>query len=139
VRLYDYGTNQAICVGHMHGLRDLRGKLDTPERRVQAERLVALVRTVAEDDDPLIVGGDFNVEPGSETFGVLAGLGLTDLVTSHGHAGTRTSHYTKPGRFADYLLVNDRVAVREFSVVTTPEVSDHCPLVLELDVNAPPS
>lgn len=46
-------------------------------------------------------------------------------------ASTRTSHYAKPGRFADYMLVNARVAVRSFSVVTYPEVSDHCPLVLE--------
>jgi endonuclease/exonuclease/phosphatase family metal-dependent hydrolase len=133
VRLYDYASERAVCVAHMHGLRDLRGKLDTPERRVQAERLVALVRSVAEKGDPLVVGGDFNVEPTSETFEVLAGLGLVDLVTGHGHAGTRTSYYSKPGRFADYLLVNEWVAVRRFSVVTTPEVSDHCPLILDLE------
>jgi endonuclease/exonuclease/phosphatase family metal-dependent hydrolase len=137
VRIYDYVTNQAICVGHMHGLRDLRGKADTPERRAQAERLAALVRTVAEEGDPVIVGGDFNVEPGSETFAVLAELGLVDLVTIHGHTSTRTSYYTKPGRFADYLLVNELVSVKEFSVVTAPEVSDHCPLVLDLDSTAP--
>jgi endonuclease/exonuclease/phosphatase family metal-dependent hydrolase len=30
------------------------------------------------------------------------------------------------------MLVNDRVEVRSFTVVTDPEVSDHCPLLLEI-------
>jgi endonuclease/exonuclease/phosphatase family metal-dependent hydrolase len=78
------------------------------------------------------VCGDFNVEPGSETFDVLAKIGLTDLVTTRGFEGTRSSHYGKPGRFADYMLVNKNVGVRDFAVVTEPEVSDHCPLTLEI-------
>ena len=36
------------------------------------------------------------------------------------------------GRFADYLLVNRPEEVAGFAVVYEPEVSDHCPLVLEL-------
>jgi endonuclease/exonuclease/phosphatase family metal-dependent hydrolase len=53
-------------------------------------------------------------------------------VTARGFKGTRTSHYKKPGRFADYMLVNQSEAVRRFEVVDSPEVSDHCPLVLEV-------
>lgn len=132
VRLYDYARDRMVCVAHMHGLRDLNGKLDTPERLVQAERLRDLVLTVAQPDDPLIVCGDFNVEPGSATFAVLGEIGLTDLVTTRGFAGTRTSHYRKPGRFADYMLVNRQVTVESFTVLVEPEVSDHCPLVLEM-------
>ena len=30
------------------------------------------------------------------------------------------------------MLVNQNVEVREFTVVTAPEVSDHCPLILEI-------
>jgi endonuclease/exonuclease/phosphatase family metal-dependent hydrolase len=78
------------------------------------------------------VCGDFNVLPGSSTFEVLADLGLSDLVTGRGHADTRTSHYAKPGRYADYMLVNDAVRVSSFDVVAAPEVSDHRPLLLEL-------
>ena len=106
--------------------------MDTPERRAQAERLTDLVKQVAEPDDPLIVCGDFNVEPGSETFAVLAKIGLTDLVTNRGFEGTRSSYYRKPGKFADYMLVNQHVPIRHFTVVTEPEVSDHCPLVLDI-------
>jgi len=132
LRLYDYTRNRAICIAHMHGLRDLNGKMDTPERLAQAHRLAELVSRVAEPDDPLIVCGDFNVEPDSETFRILANIGLHDLVTAGGFGGTRNSHYQKPGKFADYMLVNRKVEVCGFAVVNTPEVSDHCPLILEI-------
>lgn len=132
VRVFDYRKARFVCVAHMHGLRDLSGKGDTPARAAQAEKLAELVRSTASPDDALVVCGDFNVEPGSRTFEILGQLGLVDLVTTRGFEGTRTSHYIKPGRFADYLLVNGLVAVADFTVVNEPEVSDHCPLVLEL-------
>jgi endonuclease/exonuclease/phosphatase family metal-dependent hydrolase len=132
VRVYDYAHDRAVTVAHMHGLRDLvAGKADTPERLAQAEALAGLVRSVAGADDAVVVCGDFNIEPGSATFGVLGAIGLQDLVARYGITSTRTSHYGKPGRFADYMLVNRRVEVAEFTVVAAPEVSDHCPLVLQ--------
>jgi len=133
VRVFDYGRGGPVTIGHMHGLRDLAaGKADTPERLAQARALARLLDAVAQPGDPVVVCGDFNIEPQSETFAVLGQIGLADLVRRYGITGTRTSHYAKPGRFADYMLVNDQVEVGAFTVVTTPEVSDHCPLVLEL-------
>lgn len=132
VRVFDYAGGRPVTIGHMHGLRDLAaGKADTPERRAQAEALARLLRVVAGPEDAVVAAGDFNIEPGSETFAVLGAIGLKDLVHRYGVTSTRTSHYAKPGRFADYMLVNGRVEVREFTVVTAPEVSDHCPLLLQ--------
>ena len=130
VRIYDHVVGRAVSVTHMHGLRDLAGKMDTPERAAQAQRLRELSDTVSAPDDLRVVCGDFNVEPGSETLAVLEAAGLVELVTARGFGGTRTSHYTKPGRFADYMMVSDPGAVQRFAVVRDPEVSDHCPLVL---------
>jgi endonuclease/exonuclease/phosphatase family metal-dependent hydrolase len=76
--------------------------------------------------DLVVVCGDFNLLPGSETFGV---LGLTDLV---GTADTRTSHYRKPVRHASYLLVSDPAAVERFEILAAPEVSDHRALILDI-------
>ena len=131
-RVHDYARDRPVTIAHMHGLRDLGGKGDTPERLQQAHRLVELVSRVAEAGDAIVVCGDFNVEPQSQTFAILGQLGLADLVTGGGFAGTRTSHYGKAGRFADYLLVNAAVEVLDFKVVTTPEVSDHCALVVTI-------
>ena len=132
VRVWDYGTHRALSVTHMHGLRDLNGKRDTPERADQAKRLLNLSRCLAEPDDLTVICGDFNVEPDSETLSILSDAGFAELVTGRGFNSTRTTHYKKPGRFADYMLINREEAVKRFDVIHDPEVSDHCPLVLDV-------
>jgi len=132
VRVWDHAAGRAVSVTHMHGLRDLAGKMDTPARAAQARKLLALSRQLGAPGDITVICGDFNVEPDSETLALMAEAGLTELVTARGIESTRTSHYKKPGRFADYMLIDRPEAVARFDVVTAPEVSDHCPLVLEL-------
>lgn len=132
VRVYDYSTNRTISVSHMHGLRDLNGKMDTVERAEQARRLLDLSNQVSEPEDVVVICGDFNVEPGSETLRILADTGMCELVTAGGFASTRSAQYKKSGRYADYMLINDVTAVKKFDVIYDPEVSDHCPLVLTL-------
>jgi hypothetical protein len=123
------GPDRVVTVVQLHGLRDPAGKGDTPARRAQAERLAELVDDVRRPGDVTVVCGDLNLLPTSETFQVLGGLGLVDLVRE---AGTRTSYYGKPVRHASYLLVSDPSAVRHFEVLAEPAVSDHCALVLDL-------
>lgn len=132
VRVFDYRSNRPVSVTHMHGLRDLRGKMDTPERAAQARKLRDLSRHMSEPDDLAVICGDFNVEPNSQTLSILSDAGMTELVTGRGFKGTRNTQYKKPGRFADYMLINREDAVESFDVVYDPEVSDHCPLILEI-------
>ncbi len=132
VRLYDFNSKSSVTICHMHGLRDLSGKQDTKDRIVQASRLIALVQAVAQPEDKVVVCGDSNILPESKTFEMFAEFGLKDLVTGRGHKSTRTSAYKKSGKFADYMLVNDALAGAKFDIVRTPEVSDHCPLVLTI-------
>lgn len=129
VRLAIGGALGALRVAHLHGLRDPAGKHDTPARAAQAERIVALLGALGAADEPLILCGDLNLLPGSATFDRLGRLGLRDLV---GRADTRTSHYHRAPRSADYLLVTPDVPVARFEVVREPEVSDHRPLRLDL-------
>ena len=132
LRVVDPATGNPVTIAQMHGLREVSGKADTPARHAQADALVALIQRVWSGSEPLIVCGDFNVLPDSVTFDALARLGLRDLVTANGFSDTRTSHYAKPGRFADYMLVTADVAVKAFDVVAQPEVSDHRPLLLDI-------
>lgn len=132
LRLFDYEAGKPITIAQMHGLREASGKADTPARHAQAKALAQLIARIWPRGERLVVCGDFNVLPESVTFETLGKLGLVDLVTSRGHTDTRTSHYTKPGRFADYLLVTPDVQVRTFEVVAAPEVSDHRALLLDL-------
>ena len=123
------GSNRTVAVMHVHGLRVGTGKEDNSQRRSQAERLAAFIGAVAAPSDLVVVCGDLNVLPSSETFDILGRVGLVDLVRQ---ADTRTSHYPKPGRHASYLLVSDPAAVRRFEVIHQPEVSDHRALVLDV-------
>jgi endonuclease/exonuclease/phosphatase family metal-dependent hydrolase len=132
VRLFDYRHSLPITVVHLHGLRDPSSKHDTPARLAQTKALIRLIQSIWRRSERLVVCGDFNVLPGSHMSEALIGLGLTDLVTTRGHSGTRTSLYKKPERFAGYMLVSDNVDVRSFDVVVEPEVSDHCALVLDI-------
>ncbi|KQV68157.1 endonuclease/exonuclease/phosphatase family protein [Rhizobium sp. Root1220] len=133
VRLFDYAADRPVAIAQLHGLRDLAGKGDTPARHAQADALVGLIERLWRQGEALVVCGDFNVLPGSVMFEALAGLGLKDLVTTRGYTDTRTSHYTREGRFADYLLVTPDVGIRTFQVVEQPEVSDHRPLLLDFE------
>ncbi|NTJ64196.1 endonuclease/exonuclease/phosphatase family protein [Agrobacterium rhizogenes] len=132
IRLFDYERGYPITIAQMHGLRDIAGKGDTPARRHQAHTLVEIIRQVLQEGDRLVVCGDFNVLPDSETFEILGSLGLADLVTSRGHDDTRTSYYRKQPRFADYMLVTSDIEVVGFDPVAEPEVSDHRALLLNL-------
>lgn len=133
--------DKSLVVAGMHGLWDAAGKGDTEERWHQTAAFLGLLEDMqAGMPRPAVVCGDFNLLPDSTFFKELAARGFTDLVTAHGHTSTRTSYYAdnpeKKGRpmFADYMLVNDRVTVKNFEVVREPEVSDHCPLLLDLEV-----
>jgi endonuclease/exonuclease/phosphatase family metal-dependent hydrolase len=120
---------RTFVLGHLHGLRDAAGKADTPARLAQAKRFAEIVDSVREPGDVVVVCGDLNVLPDSQTFAILADLGVTDLV---GSSDTRTTRYTKPVRHASYLLVSEPAAVRGFQIVTEPEVSDHRVLLVDL-------
>ena len=100
VRVWDFEHARAVSVTHMHGLRDLRGKMDTAERAAQAKRLLALLDQLREPGDAVVICGDFNVEAESETLRILEDAGMRELVIGGGHAGTRSSFYEKPGKFA---------------------------------------
>lgn len=95
VRVYDYTAKRTVSVTHMHGLRDPNGKMDTPERAVQARRLRDISCQLSEPEDVVVVCGDFNVEPNSETLSILADTGLTELVTGRGFESTRNTQYKK--------------------------------------------
>ncbi|MDQ6433037.1 endonuclease/exonuclease/phosphatase family protein [Mesorhizobium sp. LHD-90] len=132
LRVFDYAAGHAVTIAHLHGLRTMDGKGDNAERDAQAAALASLIRSVWPGGERLVVCGDLNVLPGGGIFRVLGQFGLTDLVTSRGFSGTRTSLYRKPERFADYMFVTPDIRVLSFDVIRQPEVSDHCPLLLDL-------
>lgn len=129
VRLVDRASGRTVLVTHLHGLRGPNGKMDTRDRAAQAVRLAELVTRMRESNDLVVVAGDLNLLPDSETFEVLEAIDLVDLV---GYRDTRTSLYSKAVRHANYLLISEKDSVQGFDTPASPEVSDHRPLILDL-------
>lgn len=123
-----------MTVGHLHGIRLPGGKGDTVERTEQARNIVRAVSDFTRPDEPIALGGDFNLLPGSATFEALNAIGLRDLVTQRGIPDTRTALYKKPQRHANYMCINSATKVKDFKALAEPVVSDHRALVLDVAV-----
>ncbi|MCX6712734.1 MAG: endonuclease/exonuclease/phosphatase family protein, partial [Candidatus Vogelbacteria bacterium] len=102
---------------------------DTLERLEQSRKIKAFMDSV---DSPKILCGDFNLLPDTESLKIIEG-GLRNLIREYGVTSTRTSFYTKPDKFADYVFVSPEIKVVDFKVLPD-EVSDHSPLLLEFEV-----
>lgn len=123
-------SGKRFHVLNFHGLWNGKGKTDTLDRLEQSRRIIKAIKRL---DGPMILCGDFNLEPHTESLAMLEGCGLRNLVKEYGVMSTRTSFYTKPGKFADYILVSEGIDVRSFRVLPE-EVSDHAALELEFDL-----
>ncbi len=123
-----------ITVGHIHGLWDPAGKHDTAERSNQAAAFGELIDSVAQKGDGILACGDFNLLPDSATFAKMGQTAWRNLISEFEIQSTRNSLYTKEIRFADYALVNSAVNVTSFHVPQEPIISDHCPLIMNVQV-----
>jgi endonuclease/exonuclease/phosphatase family metal-dependent hydrolase len=116
-----------FSVMNFHGLWNGRGKGDSDERIEQSRNIL---KFLAGRPEPLILCGDFNLLPDTESLRMIEAAGLRNLVAEFGVRSTRTSLYTRSEPFADYVFVSEGIDVRDFRVLPD-EVSDHAPLILE--------
>ena len=118
-----------LTIMNVHGLWNGQGKADCAERLEQSDRIAGFV--VAREERVILMG-DFNLRPDTESVSRIEAAGLRNLIKEYGVTSTRTSHYTKPEKFADYAFVSGEIEVKDFKVLPD-EVSDHAPLYLEFD------
>ncbi len=123
-------ANGPLAVLNFHGLWNGQGKGDSEERIEQSRRLLGVLKELPPD---VVFCGDFNVNPDTQSLRLLEEAGFRNLVREHGVSSTRTSLYTKPEKFADYVFVSGRVQVERFSVLPA-EISDHAPLRVDVCV-----
>ena len=82
-------------------------------------------------DGPVIISGDFNLEPGSESLAVFEGT-FRNLSTEYGLTTTR-NNLTHKSEVCDYIFVNDGVVVKDF-YASEVIASDHQGLVLDFEI-----
>ncbi len=114
---------------NFHGLWNGGPKEDTEERLIQSDRIAKFLKGISHHH---VLMGDFNLLPETKSLKMLEDLGMRNLIKEFGITSTRSSHYTKSVRFADYTLVSKDIKVNDFQVLPD-EVSDH--LAMYLDFN----
>ena len=122
-------SNKPITVLNFHGLWNGKGKGDTEERLNQSRNIIKFIKNIKGD---FIFLGDFNLSPDTESLQMIScELNCRELIKEYGITSTRTSLYTKPNKFADYVFVSNGIKIINFKVLPD-EVSDHVPLLLEI-------
>ena len=117
--------NREIYLLNFHGLSQLNTfKRDTVERLFQSTILKEFIK-----DKSCILLGDFNLNPETESMQVLDSV-LINLIGKYQILNTRSDIYSKPERFADYILISNDIEEKDF-MVFQDQVSDHLPLYLE--------
>lgn len=121
-----------MTVINFHGLwtgcEPGKGKKDCPERLEQSARILEFTSKI---QNPFVLCGDFNLLPDTESLRKFEDAGLRNLIKEFGVTSTRTSFYTKPVKFADYVFIDNGIHLKDFKVLPD-EVSDHAPLLIEV-------
>ncbi|MBI2552377.1 endonuclease/exonuclease/phosphatase family protein [Candidatus Uhrbacteria bacterium] len=107
-----------------------KAPVDTPEKIRQARLLAEYLRGLG--DEPFILGGDFNMEPGSEVIRILDkaasntcyGSGINNTLNLRTH---RAAEVLGAGRLVDFIYTSPHFRVES---IDAPEVdvSDHLPV-----------
>lgn len=119
-----------VTIINFHGLWNGQGKTDTADRIQQSEKIAGFIRGLRQ---PFVLAGDFNLSPRTQSMKIVESVCARNLITDFGIVSTRSSLYTKPEKFADYILTSPGVSVSEFEVLPD-EVSDHMALRLRFDL-----
>lgn len=117
-----------VTIFNLHGLWSPIGKGDIPERLKQSENIRNIVNAIS---GYKIICGDFNLLPNTQSL-ALVEQNMRNLIKEYKISSTRTTHYKKKDKFADYILISPEICVHDFSVLPE-ECSDHAALLLDFD------
>jgi endonuclease/exonuclease/phosphatase family metal-dependent hydrolase len=118
-----------FCVINFHGLWNGQGKHDSEDRINQSKNILEFTAGIQGE---LVLCGDFNLRPDTESLKAFENVGLKNLIREYNITSTRTSHYTKEEKFADYAFTTPGIVVKDFKVLPE-EVSDHAALFIEIE------
>jgi endonuclease/exonuclease/phosphatase family metal-dependent hydrolase len=122
-------NGKALSIINFHGLWNGVGKTDSADRILQSEKIASFMRKLT---NPYLIAGDFNLEPETESIKIIERVCPQNLIKSFGITSTRSSHYPKPGKYADYILMSMQLNAKEFEVLPD-EASDHLALKVKVD------
>ena len=132
------GKNILMCNVHGWYAGKGVGKVDTPQRFEQSEKIVQFIKEFG--DIPVLLSGDFNLDISNESLQLLEeGLGRnSNAIKNFNIELTRTTLYPEAKRIKDphanYILSNEHIFQIGCKAYTEMQISDHAPLVLDFDI-----
>ena len=123
-------NGREIQIINVHGIWN-KGKIGDERTIKQSEFILTKIR----DDIPVIVVGDFNLLPDTESIQIL-NKNLINLIDRYNIKSTRPNFddgLDTGNTVCDYIFVNDKVIVNDFKVINN-NISDHLPLLLDFNI-----
>lgn len=110
---------------------------DKQDFSARIEQSQAILECTQSQNHPVIIGGDFNILPDTESLEIFRRAGYRDLIREY-HIDTTRNHHSwdkHPQKFlfSDYCFVSPELSVKSFEVPNV-EVSDHLPMILEIEL-----
>ena len=124
-----------LIVDNIHGAPLPGNKKDNKYRLKQSKMIL---ETLINVPGKKIIGGDFNLDLETESVKLFENAGYRNLIREYRIKTTRNNiswaQYPKEEHqlFADFVFVSPEVKVKNFEVIDN-EVSDHLPMILEID------
>jgi endonuclease/exonuclease/phosphatase family metal-dependent hydrolase len=109
----------------------LDASADESYRLQEVDAVLNAVRPRLSPITPVLVGGDFNAEPGSAVVQKVLGMGLRDAWTECGQGDGFTYPADQPTKRIDYLFLSGALRCTAAEVLDT-RISDHRPLLVTL-------
>lgn len=122
-------NRKEILIGNLHGYWLPDNKHDSPSSVKQMKKVKKIFSSF---HGPKILAGDFNLRPDTKSIKMLES-DMKNLIIEYGIKSTRSNLHTRPEKFADYIMVSDKVQVNNFEVIDR-HISDHLPLLLDFSV-----
>lgn len=127
ITIKDSGSRTVHVINH-HGYHIPDHKRGN-ELTLEACRL--LVNYAVNLQGPVVIAGDFNLEPDSESLNLINHT-FRNLTKEYSLTTTRTN-LTHKTEVCDYIFVNDLIKVNDF-YISSVIASDHCGLLLDFEV-----
>ena len=137
-------NDKILNILNYHGIWIKGAGKDDNEFRI--EQSAKIIKFVQELGGETILVGDFNLEPDTESVGMIENVLPNNLIKSNNITSTRSSLYesifeikvgdqtikNNGSKFADYAFVSDSVIVKSFEVPNL-QISDHLPLIINFE------
>ncbi|MFA5532464.1 MAG: endonuclease/exonuclease/phosphatase family protein [Candidatus Shapirobacteria bacterium] len=121
-------------IGNIHGYPWPGDKQDNSDRINQSNLIVNFFKDLS---GPKIIGGDFNLDFDIKSTQIFEENGYRSLIKDFKIDNTRNrlswEQYENKQHFADHLFITKDIKVKNFTVPYN-EISDHLPLILEIEI-----